>query len=58
MIIGLSVGIGIPVLLVVIGVTILCKRLDRRENEYSYDIPLTSTRPRTDSEIFRNPYLF
>jgi hypothetical protein len=57
-IIGLSLGIGIPVLLVVIGGIVLYKKKDRDADETNYDIPLAATRARTNSDIFRNPYLF
>ncbi len=55
---GLSLGIGIPVLLVVIGGFVLYKKKDRNAYENSYDIPLSPTRGRANSDIFRNPYLF
>jgi len=58
MIIGLSLGIGIPVLLVVIGGFVLYKKKDRNAYENSYDIPLSPTRGRANSDIFKNPYLF
>jgi len=53
MIMGLSLGIGIPVLIIALGGIILYKKKDR--NVYSHDIPL---RLRKDSDIFSNPLLF
>jgi hypothetical protein len=50
---GLSLGIGIPVLIIAIGGIILYKKKDK--NVYSHDIPL---RLRKDSDIFSNPLLF
>lgn len=58
MILGLSLGIGIPVLCILIGGSILYRKRNRRRYRNAYDIPLTSTRPRTNSDIFSNPYLF
>jgi hypothetical protein len=56
MIIGLSLGIGIPVLLIVVGGIILYEKKSRTGN--NYDIPLRSTHLRKDSDIFDNPLLF
>lgn len=57
-ILGVSLGIGIPVLFILIGGTIVYRRRNRRRDENAYDIPLRSKRPRTNSDIFSNPYLF
>jgi hypothetical protein len=58
MVLGLSLGIGIPVLLIAIGGIILIKKNGRSRDINPIDIPLTSTRGRANSDIFRNPYLF
>ena len=57
MILGLSLGIGIPVLCILIGGTILYRKRSRRSRS-GYDIPLTNRRPRKNSDIFSNPNLF
>jgi len=58
MVLGLSLGIGIPVLLILIGGIILYNKKGRGNVDDSYDIPLSATRGRTNSDIFRNPYFF
>lgn len=57
-IIGLSVGIGIPVLVIVIGGIVLYKKKGRPTYTDDHGIPLTSRNAQANDDVFKNPFLF
>jgi hypothetical protein len=59
LILGLSLGLGIPVLLIAIGGTVFYMKKRRGSHEENtFDIPLASTGGRANSDSFRNSNIF